>query len=252
MRIALISDIHGNLCALEAVLATLAQESVDQIVCLGDVAIFGPQPRETLARLQMLGCPVVMGNTDAWALDPQPHPVRNEQSAFFNAIELWGAHQLTEADRTYIRTFLPVVPLAVDDQLGLLCYHGSPKSYHDIIVATTPDDAVGALLGEQPAQVLAGGHTHAQFVRRYRDKLLLNPGSVGLPYETLMDGTDRNPPWAEYALVEWTAGNLSVGNLSVGNLEVTLRRVPYPIEPLLATVKASGMPHGDWWSKDWG
>jgi len=242
MRIAIISDIHGNLCALEAVLARLAQERIDQFVCLGDVVLFGPQPCETLACVQALDCPVVMGNTDAWALDPQPHPIRDEQSAFFNTIELWGAQQLTAADQAYVHTFQPVVTLTLDAATTLLCYHGSPKSYHEIIVATTPNDEIGTLLGEQPARLLAGGHTHAQYVRRYQEKLLLNPGSVGLPYETLADGTNRNPPWAEYAIVEWSAGNL----------EVTLRRVPYAIAPLLEAVKTSGMPHGDWWSKDWG
>ncbi len=241
MRIALISDIHGNLFALEAVLASLARAAVDQVVCLGDVVLFGPQPRATLAKIQTLGCPVVMGNTDAWALDPQPHPIRNAESAFFNAIELWGAAQLTVADQADIRTFQSTVSLALDTETTLLCYHGSPKSYHDHIVATTPNAQIDVLLGEQTARLLAGGHTHAQYVRRYQDKLLLNPGSVGLPYETLADGTTRNPPWAEYAIVEWQEGNL----------EVSLRRVPYNIDPLLEAVRTSGMPHGDWWSKDW-
>ena len=241
MRIALISDIHGNLIALEAVLTSLASAAIDQIVCLGDVALFGPQPCATLAKVQTLGCPVVMGNTDAWALDPQPHPMRDAESTFFNAVELWGAEQLTVADQAYIRTFQPTISLALDRETTLLCYHGSPKSYHDHIVATTPNVQLEALLGGQPAQLLAGGHTHAQYVRRYQDKLLLNPGSVGLPYETLADGNYRNPPWAEYAIVECRDGNF----------EVSLRRAHYAIEPLLEAVKTSGMPHGAWWSKNW-
>jgi predicted phosphodiesterase len=61
MRVALISDIHGNLVSLEAVLADIDREGVDQIVCLGDVAGLGPQPREILARLQALGCICIMG-----------------------------------------------------------------------------------------------------------------------------------------------------------------------------------------------
>lgn len=241
MRIAILSDIHGNLFALEAVLATLAQETVDQIVCLGDVFLFGPQPRETLARIQALECPVVMGNTDAWALDSQQPAQRDKQSLLFYAIESWGAQQLTAADQAYIRTFQPVVTLTLDTATTLLCYHGSPKSYHDVIVATTPNEELSALIGDQTAHILAGGHTHAQYVRRYQDKLLLNPGSVGLPYETLADGTDRNPPWAEYAIVEG----------SKGNLEVTLRRAAYAIAPLLEAAKSSGMPHSAWWSQDW-
>ncbi|HEX5442031.1 MAG TPA: metallophosphoesterase family protein, partial [Ktedonobacterales bacterium] len=71
-KIAIIADIHGNLPALEAVLAAVAAEGVERIVCLGDVATLGPQPREVIARLRTLGCPVVMGNTDAILLAPQP------------------------------------------------------------------------------------------------------------------------------------------------------------------------------------
>jgi len=70
MRIALIADIHGNLVALETVLHELAQESIDQILCLGDVGALGPQPHEVIDRLRQLQCTVVLGNTDAWLLAP--------------------------------------------------------------------------------------------------------------------------------------------------------------------------------------
>jgi predicted phosphodiesterase len=66
MRTALIADIHANLVSFDAVLADIDRARMDQIVCLGDVAATGPQPRETLARLRRLGCPVVLGNADAW------------------------------------------------------------------------------------------------------------------------------------------------------------------------------------------
>ncbi|MBI3286567.1 MAG: metallophosphoesterase family protein [Chloroflexi bacterium] len=72
MRVAIFSDIHGNLVALEAILAEIERERVDQMICLGDVAATGPQPAETLHRLRELNCPVVMGNTDARFLNPQP------------------------------------------------------------------------------------------------------------------------------------------------------------------------------------
>lgn len=239
MRVALLSDIHGNCFALDAVLAALAAESIDQIVCLGDVAIFGPQPRAALTRIKVLGCPVVMGNTDAWALDPQPLPMRNEESHYFNAIERWSADQLTAADLAYIQTFQPTVNI---DLVGatLLCYHGSPRSCHDMIVATTAPDELIPMFGDTAALILAGGHTHAQYARRYLDKIMLNPGSVGLPYEALPDSTVRNPPWAEYAIVTWLADNL----------QVELRRVAYDSRELIAYTRTTDMPYADWWLKD--
>jgi predicted phosphodiesterase len=73
MRMALISDIHGNLVALEAVMNDLERQGAERMVCLGDVAASGPQPRGVLQRLQALDCPVVMGNADAWLLEPQEY-----------------------------------------------------------------------------------------------------------------------------------------------------------------------------------
>jgi putative phosphoesterase len=241
MRIGLLSDIHGNLPAFAAVLAELQQESLDQLVCLGDVAIFGPQPRETLAALHTLACPLVMGNTDAWALDPQPHPERDADSAKFNAVELWGAAQLSADDRTFIRTFQPAVTIELGEGMALLCYHGSPRSYHDPIRATTPEDELAGYLGGARAMILAGGHTHEPFVRRFRDQIVLNPGSVGLPFETLSGGRTRNPPWAEYAILE----------VDDGNVRLQLRRTPVDVGAICRAAQQSGMPFFDWWLADW-
>ena len=77
MRVGFISDIHGNLFALDAVLADLEHHDVDRIVCLGDIC-FGPQAHECLARVKELGCPVVLGNWDSWSIDgfpPRDDPV---------------------------------------------------------------------------------------------------------------------------------------------------------------------------------
>ncbi len=242
MRLALLSDIHGNLTALEAVLAELAHASVDQILCLGDVAIFGPQPSAALIRVHELGCPVVMGNTDAWALDPQPHPFRDEDTPNFNAIELWSAAQLSEAERALIRTFQPTIPVELGDGMNLLTYHGSPRSFHEAIVATTPGERLAEFFTGITAPILVGGHTHEQFMRRWQDRVVINPGSVGLPYERLADGRTRNPPWAEYALLSYEQGRL----------HVELRRTPVDVGRIEQAVRQSAMPNAEWWLAGWG
>ena len=240
--LALLSDIHGNLTALEAVLADLAAEGIEQMVCLGDVAAFGPQPVEVLERLQTLNIPVVMGNTDAWLLDPQPHPERDEQTNFVNAVELWGAAQLTAVHRQYLQTFQPTITISLAADIELLCFHGSPRSYHDIIRATTPDDEVAGFMKGHMASILAGGHTHTQLVRRLRQSWLVNPGSVGLPYELLADETLRRPHAAEYGLIRWENGRITI----------QLRRVPYDTRRVAEITRASGMPHADRWLANWG
>jgi predicted phosphodiesterase len=242
MRIALFSDTHGNLPATEAVLAAIVDEQPEQIVCLGDVAMFGPQPRAVLAAVAELGCPVVMGNTDAWALDPEPHPERDELTTLYNVIEGWGAAQLTADDQRLIRTFQSTVRMALGDGNTLLCYHGSPRSFHEGIEATTPDADLDEILGDEPALICAGGHTHTQMVRRHRHRLIINPGSVGLPFVLRYDDSAYNPPWAEYAMIDYRAPS---------DIQVELRRVPVDVKHIIDTAIASGMPMADRWLADW-
>ena len=126
MRIGLISDIHGNLFALEAVLAELDREKLDDLICLGDVAALGPEPGAVLARLQALGCPVVMGNTDAWLLSP---PDLDAQTNSTRPSSAGCIAQLTDAERAYIRAFPPTIERSLGAGRTLLCFHGSPRSY---------------------------------------------------------------------------------------------------------------------------
>jgi putative phosphoesterase len=242
MRIALISDIHGNLLALEAVLTELQNENIDQFICLGDVALFGPQPREVLARLRGLAGTMVLGNTDAWALGPGPSEMRDEDSLRFFDVESWGAQQLSPTDLEYMSSFRPVVEVHLDKETNLLCYHGSPRAIEDLILATTADEELEAMLSGHQADVMAGGHSHAQMLRRFGATTLINPGSTGLPFVAdLLTGRSRNPSWAEYAVVSKQASSLTID----------LRRTLYDTTELVRTALASGMPHAEWWIKGW-
>jgi predicted phosphodiesterase len=114
MKLAIFSDMHGNLPAFEAVLEECQRLGISRFLCLGDAANFGPQPKETLSRLRALGCPAVMGNTDATLLKPRTladiqEP--NENTAYFLEVENWCAAQLDEKDRNFVRTFQPTVAL---------------------------------------------------------------------------------------------------------------------------------------------
>jgi predicted phosphodiesterase len=241
MQLAVVSDIHGNLVALEAVVAALAAEGVTEVVCLGDVAVFGPQPMQTLARLRQLDWPVVMGNTDAWLLEPKPHPKRDENSQRITEIDMWAAEQLTAEDKATIVTFQPVIERPLGEGMTLLAYHGSPRSYNDVIRATTPDEELAGFFEGYQVTVMAGGHTHTPLVRRWASSFVLNPGSVGLPWQEVASGESINPAWAEYALLGWENGSLAI----------SLRRVPYDFNALIQVVRDSGMPHLEWWLRDW-
>lgn len=243
MNIAIISDIHGNLVALEAVLADIQRQPVDRMVCLGDVAATGPQPRACLHGLHELNCPVVRGNTEDWLLNPQLSPDASEFMQFVEEIDMWCAQQLSADDLAYMRSFSPTVEIPLDTEgPTLLGFHGSPHSNTDIIVASTPQAELDALLGEHRALILAGGHTHQQLLRRTYESILLNPGSVGMSYQrSRSTGAAQNVRWAEYARIRYERNQ--------PNIE--LCRVPVDADAVVHSTLASGMPHAERWLADW-
>jgi predicted phosphodiesterase len=241
MRIAFISDIHGNLVALEAVLRELEEESFDRLICLGDVAV-GPQPREVLERVRGLGCPVIMGNWDAAFLEGMPGVDRRDEVARkLVEIGAWWAGALTEEDRAFIAGFHPRLELDLPDGGRMLCFHGSPQSYNDWIFAQTPDAEVLEMFGDYRAPVMVGGHTHLQMVRRLDATLMVNPGSVGLPFRQWWPKEVRIAPWAEYGLIGFENGRVAID----------LRRTTFDVGALLRHASESGMPHATWWAGSW-
>lgn len=242
MNLAILSDIHGNLVALETVIAELADRSVDQAICLGDVAASGPQPHEVIRRLRESGWLVVRGNADAWLSNPVRYTGDDSFYQRIDEIDAWCLAQLTDQDKAFLATFKPVVEIRLGDGMHLLGYHGSPRSDQELITATTALQTIHEIFGELPQQIFVGGHTHQQMLRRYQDAVLLNPGSVGLPYETMRpDARVRNVPWAEYALLSWEAGRLAI----------ELCRVPLDISAVKQAAFDSDMPHADWWAGEW-
>ena len=238
-RIGLISDIHGNLLALDAVLAELDRENLDGLICLGDIAV-GPQPRETLARIRELDCPVLMGNWDAWFLD-RPAPPSDDVGLKLHEITAFWADQVDDDDLAYMRTFVPQLELPLENGETALCFHASPTSYDHFIFATTPDDELRRMFGDARAAVMIGGHAHLQLLRRFEQILFVNPGSVGLPFSDWWPNRVRIAPRAEYGLLTHEEGRL----------HIEFRRTTYDVDALLQLSLASGMPHARWWVDAW-
>lgn len=182
MRIAALYDIHGNLPALEAVLAEVDAAGVDLIVIGGDV-VAGPLPRETLERLLGLRQPVVWirGNADrevVSALDAQPQGIRLAPPELVR----WVARQLDSRQLETLASWPPRYSVEVDGIGAALFCHASPRNDTDIFTRVTPDETIMPLLDGVAESTIVVGHTHMQFERRVGDKLLLNAGSVGMPY----------------------------------------------------------------------
>src|SRR5258707_6313532 len=164
MRIAVFSDIHGNDFAFEKVEADIKKEGVDRIVCLGDAIQGGPQPAAVVRRLRRLNTPVVVGNADAWMVsgkDNGREAIPPERVQKMEVIRQWSLSQLMDDDRAFIEGFKPTITLPLEQNLDLLCFHGSPVDFDNLILPAVPEDEFQKMLGAYANHILTGGHTHA-------------------------------------------------------------------------------------------
>ena len=244
MRIALLSDIHANLAALEAVRADVRQAAVDQIVFLGDAATLGPHPNEVVELLRELKCSCVLGNHESYQRN-LTHFLQEEHAEWVKESIAWSVSQLSPQNLAFLETFQPHVEIRLDAQTSsptLLCVHGSPASFNDMILAAAPAHELDELLVDQTAAVLACGHTHVPLVRRHRETLIVNAGSVGAPMaEMPFVGEPRLMPWAEYAIVDCRHEQPSV----------ELRRLAYDLAREHQAALANGMPYAAEWVRRW-
>jgi predicted phosphodiesterase len=240
-RIAVFSDIHGNCVGLDAMLADVRPAAPDAWLCLGDAIQGGPQPAEVVQRLRDLACPVVMGNADAWLLtgfETADEGADSLRRQVLNDVRQWSLAQLSEADRAFIGGFAPTVELALSAEASLLGYHGSPRSFDDVILPDITQAKLAEYLSGALADVYCGGHTHVQFVRRVGvgPQVHFNPGSVGFAYSHHQPEADfRADAWAEYALL----------TVQRGRIALEFRRVPYEAAAVVAAYANSGRPHAD-------
>lgn len=239
MRIAVISDMHGNAVAFEAVEEDMQGHRIDQIVCLGDAIQGGPQPAAVLRQLQRLGCPVVMGNADAWLLsgiETANEEIPPERLKKMNEIRLWSLSQLNEAERELISKFQATITIPIEEHLALLCFHGSPVSFDDVILPAAPEEEFQKHLGGYADHILTGGHTHAQQIRRNGKYFFFNPGSVGFAYSHQQpEGQFHADSWAEYAILTAEHGKTSL----------EFRRIPFDVDELIRVYTQSGRPFAD-------
>lgn len=203
-RIALYSDIHANIVALEAVIADMDARGIAERYCLGDLAGYGPRPAEVIARIRELGDRVVQGNYDRAICEHRVTP----GTEFFTPQEtLDGVESYAYAvasvppdEASFLCGLEPEISLEVDGARILLC-HGSPRSVHDVVEADTEPAILAAYIDETHADVVCCGHIHAPFHRVVvtADRFLhwVNAGSVGRP----RDG-DPRASWVELVIGE--------------------------------------------------
>ncbi|MFQ5946289.1 MAG: metallophosphoesterase family protein [Anaerolineae bacterium] len=223
MRVAILSDIHGNIRALDAVLGDLEERGpFDHLVIAGDLCVFGPRPKEVVDRLREIPCEIVQGNTDLWLVDPESMPAGDRSTSETVA---WTRDRLEKEDLSLLQGLgfsYEVTPVRGHD---LLVVHANP---HDLVAPIYPDTDIGELtrLTENVvAEVLAFGHVHIAFVRKVGGLTLVDVGSVGMP----RDGDSR----ASYAALEWDGNSWHIAH----------HRVEYDLDGTAEQMRKGRMPH---------
>jgi len=236
MRLGIISDMHGNAVAMHAALKDLYAHQPDKVVCLGDAVQGGPQPAEVVSILRDRNIPTVMGNSDAWLLEGfeiKSESLTPERRERLDKGRLWSLSQLNEDDKMYIRNFSPTIEMKMGGK-KLLCFHGSPVSFDEILLTSDPEDKLAAALEPYEADLYCGGHTHTQFVRQIGESVFFNPGSVGVVVRSRMPKNQvRLEPWAEYAIL----------TLEDGRQSLDFQRVPFDVGALISAYEERNHPH---------
>lgn len=221
MRAAAIYDIHGNIDALDAVLAEIEAEDVDCIIVGGDVA-WGPFPVEVLARIRSLNTrtELIRGNTDRQVAARADETDGLE--AWVAEANVWCADQLTNEDRDFLGALQETVSVSITGIGEVLFCHATPRSDEEIFTPSTPDPEVLEALSTTKERVIVCGHTHSQVDRAVGDYRLVNAGSVGLPYE--------DAPGAYWAIL---------------GTDVALKRTEYDVARAVERMKRSAFPDAE-------
>ena len=218
MRIAALYDIHGNLPALEAVLALIRRESVDQIVVGGDV-VPGPMPRETLERLLAVEIPArfIVGNGEVAVLAELAGAVPAVPPKYRDLIR-WSAAQLGPGYEQALAAWPRTLSLQIPGIGDVLFCHATPRNENEIFTRLTPADRLRPIFDPVGAALVVCGHTHMPFDRTIGRTRVVNPGSVGMPF---------GEPGADWLLL---------------GPDVQLRHTPYDLHDGAARIRATAYP----------
>ena len=183
MRIAALYDIHGNLPALDAVLADVHRAGVDRILIGGDV-LPGPMPRETIDRLRAIDIPVdyIRGNGDRATLEQVATGQVPNVPAAYQGVFRWVAEQLGPDDVQFLSSWPATRRMQVECIGEVVFCHATPRNDTEIFTRETPEDALLPAFAGVSAALVVCGHTHMQFDRMVNGIRVVNAGSVGMPF----------------------------------------------------------------------
>jgi putative phosphoesterase len=247
MRIAVFSDIHANLPALEAVLTSLAERQPDMIYCLGDLVGYVPWPNEVVREIRRRAIPTIAGNYDEGVgarSDDCGCAYKTDADKALGAQSIAYTNEVVSTEtRAYLHTLPRHLRLTFGTEAALcqvLLVHGSPRRINEYLFEDRPDTSLLRMMEAAGADVMLCGHTHKPYhkvlssevdgQRRYRHAI--NTGSVGKP----KDGDPR----ACYVLLRIAPTPTPT---SAESIQVEFVRVPYDVECAAQAVEASPLPN---------
>ena len=226
MKVGIISDIHGNIAALDAVLSDLRGQNPEAIYCLGDLVGYAAFPNEVIDRIQQRKIPTIAGNYDdgvGFDRDECGCAYRDPEEQRLGDLSLrWTQKTVTSERKAFLRS-LPFDIRFEADGKRVRLVHGSPRRMNEYLFEDRPLSSFQRLATNSACDVLIFGHTHKPYTKRVEGVLFINAGSVGKP----KDGDPR----ACYVILD-TSGEVSV----------EFRRVPYDIPRMAAAIRESDLP----------
>jgi predicted phosphodiesterase len=229
MLIAFLSDVHANMPALEAAIASATACGAERFVCSGDMTGYGPYPDDVCHFLQNRQIPALIGNYDRKVLTVAKHGLSAAQGmkSKKRKILLWTVKHLSHQALVYLSTLPDQLDMQLPSGRKLIVVHGSPLSRDDVIYPSITRPVLAAKLGDLKPDILVCGHTHIPFVRRIGGTLVVNCGSAGQP----IDGDPR----PSFALVSTEKGALPRGRII---------RFDYERQQTIAALAKSSLPKG--------
>ncbi|MBP1949030.1 metallophosphoesterase family protein [Virgibacillus litoralis] len=225
MRLAFISDIHGNAIALDAVLNDIQGKNIDKIYVLGDLCYRGPEPKRSLELVRSLNTEVIKGNADEWVVrGVQNGEVPEQAFEIMNKERDWTYSKLNSDSIDYLSQ-LPTELNLEYNNLKIHAFHATPLSLFDVVQPHDQDKAVEEKLMQRVANLYIYGHIHKAYIRYINGKCIVNTGSVGLPF----DGLNM----ASYVVV----------NVEEDSYQVSIVRVKYNEHDVIGQFRESDYPN---------
>lgn len=222
MRIAAISDIHGNIYALMKVLEDIDEQNIDMIVCLGDLVGYGPHPNEVIALAKRRKFPCIKGNYDASVVDGDFTYIRNTN---INSFALpWACKEVRASNKFFLEQLPQSLDYNIND-VSIKFVHGSTNAINEYLFEDASNTA--EVMKTLKSDILVCAHTHIPSYKKFENKIFINVGSVGKP--------KIGRPNSTYCIIDINESK---------EVRVTIREIEYEYKRIVKDAKMLNFPIG--------